>query len=86
MESPAPDCEVENATMELTIVNCIVAGAGGNKTTAVLSERGCLEMDGLETDQPFAAAVRALRIMLLTVSEGLAPTPSHLSARARSIV
>ena len=36
-------------------------------------------------DQSFAAAVRALRIMLFTVSDGLAPTASHLSASARSI-
>jgi hypothetical protein len=36
--------------------------------------------------QQIIAAVRALRIMLLTVSEGLAPTASHLSASARSMV
>ena len=32
-----------------------------------------------------AAAVRALRMMLATVSDGLAPTASHLSAFSRSI-
>ncbi len=33
----------------------------------------------------FAAAVRALRMIDFTVSEGFAPVPSHLSAAARSI-
>lgn len=35
--------------------------------------------------QALAAEVRALRMMLATVSEGLAPTPIHLSAFSRSM-